>query len=112
VNVIWQGDANAQAIQALTYATSPPFVVNVTGPDTLAVRDAAERLGSILEKRPAFTGAPAADALLSDASMARELFGRVTVSTDRLIEWVGEWVGRGGEDLGRPTHFETRDGAF
>jgi len=112
VNVIWQGDANAQAIQTLAYATSPPFVINVTGPETLAVRDAAERLGAILKRPPRFAGEPARDALLSDASMARDLFGPLTVSTDQLIEWVGEWVGRGGAHLGKPTHFETRDGAF
>jgi hypothetical protein len=112
VNVIWQGDANAQAIQSLSYATSPPFVVNVTGPETLAVREAAERLGIILKRQPVFSGAPAKDALLSDASVARDLFGPPTVSTDQLIEWVGDWVARGGADLRKPTHFETRDGAF
>lgn len=112
VNVIWQGDANAQAIQALVYATSPPFVMNVTGPETLAVRDAAERLGMMLKRPPTFAGEPARDALLSDASMARDLFGPPSVSTEQLIEWVGEWVGRGGAHLGKPTRFETRDGAF
>lgn len=112
VNVIWQGDANAQAIQSLAYATSPPFVVNVTGPETLAVREAAERMGVLLNRKPKFVGAPASDALLSDASIARDLFGPPAISTDRLIEWVAEWVGRGGAHLGKPTHFETRDGAF
>lgn len=112
VNVIWQGDANAQALQSLAYATSPPFVVNVTGAETLAVRDAAERLGLILGRSPTFTGEPSPDALLSDASMARDLFGPPSVSTGELINWVGEWVGRGGAHLGKPTRFETRDGAF
>ena len=112
INVIWQGDANAQAIQSLAYATSPPFVINVTGPETLAVREAAERIGELLGREPTFVGSPARDALLSDSSMARDLFGPPTVSTDRLIGWVAEWVGRGGTHLGKPTHFETRDGAF
>lgn len=112
VNVIWQGDASAQAIQSLGYATSPPFVVNITGPETLAVSDVAERLGALMGREPKFVGAPARDALLSDASMARDLFGPLAVSTDRLIEWVAEWVARGGAHLGKPTHFETRDGAF
>lgn len=112
VNVIWQGDANAQAIQCLAYATSPPFVLNVTGPEILSVREAAERIGATLGRVPEFVGAPASDALLSDSSMARDLFGAPTVSTDRLIEWVAEWVGRGGAHLGKPTHFEARDGSF
>ena len=112
VNVIWQGDANAQAIQSLAYATSPPFIVNVTGADTLSVRDAAERIGRLVNRTPQFVGAPADDALLSDSSMARDLFGPPMVDTNQLIEWVAEWVGRGGAHLGKPTHFETRDGAF
>jgi hypothetical protein len=30
----------------------------------------------------------------------------------QLVEWVAEWVRRGGADLGKPTHFESRDGNF
>jgi nucleoside-diphosphate-sugar epimerase len=112
VNVIWQGDANAQAIQCLTYATSPPFIINITGPEVLSVREAAEALGEKLGRQPVFRGAPSRDALLSNASLARELFGPPVVSTSRLIAWVAEWVQRGGRQLGKPTHFEARDGAF
>ncbi|MDI6827887.1 MAG: NAD-dependent epimerase/dehydratase family protein, partial [Armatimonadota bacterium] len=35
VNVIWQGDAIAMALQAFDYVASPPFVVNVTGASLL-----------------------------------------------------------------------------
>src|SRR5690606_5457964 len=31
VNVIWQGDACARAIQCLQHASTPPFILNVTG---------------------------------------------------------------------------------
>ena len=112
VNVIWQGDANAQAIQCLTYATSPPFVINITGPEVVSVREAAESLGTKLGKEPVFRGTPARDALLSNSSLAQELFGAPTVSTSQLIDWVAQWVQRGGRQLGKPTHFEARDGAF
>ena len=37
-NVIWQGDANAMSLAALTCATVPPHVLNVTGPEELSVR--------------------------------------------------------------------------
>ena len=40
VNVIWQGDANRIALECLPLAGAPPFVVNVTGGETLSVRDA------------------------------------------------------------------------
>ena len=48
VNVIWQGDANRIAIECLPHASSPPFVVNVTGAETLCVRRLAERFGRAL----------------------------------------------------------------
>jgi len=112
VNVIWQGDANAQAIRALATAASPPVAINVTGPDRLSVREAARRLGELLGATPAFEGAEATDALLSDTTFAQSLFGRPTISTDALIEWVASWVARGGTRLGKPTKFEVRDGKF
>jgi hypothetical protein len=112
VNVIWQGDANAQAIRALTMAASPPFPINVTGPERLSVRETAVRLGQLLGVTPRFTGREAPDALLSDTSRAQSLFGRPTVSTDLLIEWVASWVAGGGTRLGKATKFEVRDGRF
>src|SRR5207244_708721 len=57
VNVIWQGDANAMALQSLAHAASPPFVVNIAGPETLAVHRLSQQLGELLGKSPTFTGA-------------------------------------------------------
>src|SRR5581483_5529200 len=37
-NSIWQADANAMALRSLEHAASPPFVVNIAGPETLSVR--------------------------------------------------------------------------
>jgi nucleoside-diphosphate-sugar epimerase len=112
VNVIWQGDANAQAIRALTSAASPPVAINVTGPDRLSVREAAQRLGHLLGATPILEGAEAPDALLSDTTFAQSLFGPPTISTDVLIQWVASWVAHGGTRLGKPTKFEVRDGRF
>ena len=112
VNVIWQGDANAQAIRALALAASPPFVVNVTGRERLSVREAATRLGQLLGVAPRFGGTEAPDALLSDTTLAQQLFGPPSVSTETLIEWVAGWVARGGTRLGKATKFEVRDGRY
>lgn len=112
VNVIWQGDANAQAIQLLTHAAVPPLVMNVTGPETLSVRDVAMELARVLGREPLFTGSEASDALLSNTSLAQSLFGMPAVSAQRLVSWVGEWVRRGGPVLGRPTKFDEREGNF
>lgn len=111
-NVIWQGDANAHAIRCLPLAASPPFVVNVTGPDVVRIRDAATRLGVLLGRAPTFEGAESPDALLSNTARSLRAFGPPSVPTDTLIEWVADWVERGGTTLGRPTHFEERGGAF
>jgi nucleoside-diphosphate-sugar epimerase len=112
VNVIWQGDANAQAIRSLANAASPPFVVNVTGRERLSVRDVATELGRLLSTTPRFEGTEAPDALLSDTSLAQSVFGPPTVSTATLIEWVAGWVSRGGTRLGKATKFEVRDGKY
>jgi nucleoside-diphosphate-sugar epimerase len=112
VNVIWQGDANAQAIQALALAAAPPFVVNVTGSDVVSVRAATLELGRLLNREPHFTGQEAGDALLSSTARAQELFGPPSLTTATLIEWVADWVARGGRTLGKATHYEERGGRY
>jgi len=112
VNVIWQGDANDWALRCLAHASAPPFVVNVTGAETLSVREIAERFGELLHRAPAFTGTEASDALLSNASLAHSLFGPPSVTTETLLAWVAEWVRAGRPLLGKPTHFEERAGTF
>lgn len=112
VNVIWQGDANAQALQCLARADAPPFVVNVTGPEPLAVADVARRFGRHFRRDPRLVGITAPDALLSDTTLAQRLFGPPAVPTPTLIAWVAEWIAGGGETLGKPTRFEVRDGRY
>jgi nucleoside-diphosphate-sugar epimerase len=112
VNVIWQGDANRIAIECLPRASAPPFVVNVTGQDVLAVRDLATRLGERLGRQPIFTGEEAADALLSDTQLMASAFTPPEIRLDWMLTWVAEWVRNGRPLLGRPTHFEERTGRF
>ena len=42
VNVIWQGDANSICLRSFRLCASPPAVLNITGPETLSVREIAE----------------------------------------------------------------------
>ena len=112
VNVIWQRDANRAALELLPLAASPPLVVNVTGIETLAVRDLAARLGARLGIEPRFEGREAADALLSDTSRMRHLLGPPEMSLDQMLDWVAAWVRDGRPLLGKPTHFTARDGVF
>lgn len=112
VNVIWQRDANGVALRALAAAVVPPLVLNVTGPETLRVRDLAVRLGHGLGLTPVFTGTEAETALLSDASRCHARFGRPEVDAWTAADWVAAWVRHGGRSLGKPTHFDERGGVF
>src|SRR5256714_2712819 len=112
VNVIWQGDANAMAIQSLQHASSPPFLLNVAGPEMLSVRRICEQFGELMKKTPKFTGEESPTALLNNGSLGHQLYGHSQVSVETLIRWTAEWVASGGGSLGKPTHFQTRDGRF
>jgi nucleoside-diphosphate-sugar epimerase len=112
VNVIWQGDASAQVIQCLPQAAAPPWIVNVTGTDVLSIRAVALELGRLLGREPVFTGSESSDALLSNTGRAQAAFGPPRITSAQLVEWVGDWIARGGPTLGKATHFEEREGRF
>lgn len=111
-NVIWQGDANEIALRALLRCSSPPNVMNITGPETLSLRWAANEFGRKLGIEPIFTGAEAPTALLSNAAKAAATFGYPRVSLAEMIDWIGDWVGQGGETWNKPTHFQEREGKY
>lgn len=111
-NAIWQADASAMSLQSLTHASSPPLVVNITGPEVLSVIRVAQQLGELWHKPVHINGAESSDALLSNAQKAFHLFGYPRVSIDQVLAWLADWVARGGESLGKPTHFESRSGDF
>jgi dTDP-4-dehydrorhamnose reductase len=112
VNVIWQGDANCAALELLAHAAQPPLIVNVTGSQTLSVRDVATRLGARLGREPKFEGTEAPDALLSNTDRMRSLIGEAETGLDTMLDWTAEWVRNERPFLGAATHFEARDGQF
>jgi hypothetical protein len=112
LNTLWQGDANAVALQAFALAVTPPRVLNVTGPELLNVRTVAEEFGRLLRRQVVCRGTEAEEALLNNAGEALRHFGAPRVSAAQLVELIADWIRRGGEDLCKPTHFEVRDGNF
>lgn len=112
VNVIWQGDANTIALRSLALCSTPPRVLNVTGPETISIRWLAEQFGHRFGVEPRFTYEEAETALLSNATRAHQLFGYPKVSLRQMIDWTAAWVQAGGPTWQKPTHFQEREGRF
>jgi len=112
LNTIWQRDASAVSLESLVHASTPPNVMNITGPEILSVRRLAEEFAARMGKSVAFAGEESSDALLSDASKAFTLFGKPQVSIGQMLDWIADWVVRDGTTLAKPTHFEERAGRF
>jgi nucleoside-diphosphate-sugar epimerase len=112
VNMIWQGDANSVALRSLAHGQTPPFILNLTGPETLSIRDLAHRFGEIFGRTPMLVGQEAATALLNNATLCCRMFGAPSVTVEQMIEWTARWIISKGATLNKPTHFESRDGKF
>jgi nucleoside-diphosphate-sugar epimerase len=112
LNAIWQADANAAALASFDHVSTPPLVLNIAGPEILSVRRVAEEFGQQFNKAVRFLGCESPDAILSNAQFAHRLFGYPRVTAGQMIAWIADWVARGGATLGKPTHFEVRDGKF
>jgi hypothetical protein len=112
VNFIWQGDASAQALRCLACCDTPTSPINVSGPEILAVRDLAAKLGARLGREPVFVGKEEPTAWITDTSQAVRMFGRPIVDSEKLIDWTADWVARSMPSLGKPTKYEVRDGRY
>ena len=111
-DVIWQGDANEQALRLLAHCTVPATPINVTGPRHTSIRWLAGEFGRRFGRAPVFSGEEAPTAWLEDTTQAQALFGPPRVPIETMIDWVADWVRRGAPSLGKPTHFSTRDGKY
>jgi nucleoside-diphosphate-sugar epimerase len=112
VNVIWQGDASRIAIEALAHTATPPFVVNVTGPETIAVRDIAQSFSNEFGRSARLRGREHRDALLSNTERMRSTFSPPEVAVETMIRWIADWIRDDSPMLHKPTHFEERAGKF
>jgi nucleoside-diphosphate-sugar epimerase len=112
VNVIWQGEANELALRLLARCTTPTSALNVSGPQVVSVRSLAQEFGKRFGKQPVLSGQESKTAWLIDSAQARKLFGAPRVPLETMIDWQADWIARGQPSLGKPTHFETRDGKY
>lgn len=112
VNVVWQGDANVWALRSLELGSTPPHILNATGPETLPVRRLATMLADAMGTSVAITGRESSDALLNDSSACHARYGYPTVALRELVSWVADWVGAGGRQLDKATKFQQREGKY
>jgi len=112
VNVIWQGDANEQALRLLAHCTAPASPINVSGPEVVSVRWLAAEFGRRFGKNAEITGKEAPTAWLVDTRESQKLLGAPAVPLASMIDWQADWIARGMPGLGKPTHFEARNGKY
>ncbi len=112
VNVIWQGDANAQALRTLHHCAVPARSINVSGPETVEIREVALAIGHRMNRKPRFEGVEQDSAWLVNTSKVARLLGPPPVPLDRMIDWVADWVSRDMPSLDKPTHYDARDGTY
>jgi hypothetical protein len=98
-NAIWQGDANSYALRSLDLASSPPAILNVTGPN--ASRSSRALVGFPL--RPASCrNSEGPFALLSDSSRCRARLGDPLVPLSACSRVAHQQAG--GRSPNKPTH--------
>ena len=112
LNCIWQGDANEMIIRSLGLTQNPPNPLNLTGIQTLAVRDLAHRFGQLLGKAPHLIGQEADSVLLLNTEKMCALLGTPATPLETVVHWTADWIQRGGRLYNKPTHFEVRDGNY
>jgi hypothetical protein len=110
-NVIWQGDSNNMVLRALGHCESPAKIFNITGP-ILSVRDLAKEFGRLFGIEPKLTGEEEQTAFLSNPQLANSILGQPEIPVNQIVKWVAEWINDGHDLLGKPTHFEVRDGKY
>lgn len=112
LNCIWQRDANDAVIRSLALAETPMHPLNLTGTERLSVRGLAEALAERMGRSVEIVGEEAPTALLSDVSQMVDTLGEPETPLGAVLDWTAAWVASDGPTLGKPTHFEVRDGQY
>ncbi|HWN94188.1 MAG TPA: NAD(P)-dependent oxidoreductase [Methylomirabilota bacterium] len=109
---IWQRDANEMILSALALAASPPAVFNLCRPEIFSIRQVATRFGELMDRPPRFMAVETGLDLLGNPKKVCDALGQPPVTLETMLRWIAHWVTTGGRNLGKPTHFEVRDGNY
>jgi hypothetical protein len=99
-------------IRSLALATSPASAFNLTSPEIFQVRTIASRLGELLDRSVNFSGQESDTCLTGNPSKLCAKLGTPGTDLETMLRWTAAWVKQGGRSLGKPTHFEARDGRY
>ncbi len=111
-NVIWQGDVNEVVLRSLEHCQSPAKAINITGPEVISVREVAIEFGKLFGVEPKLIKEEAKTALLSNSELAYSIFGKPKMPISQVINWIASWISDDKKLLGKPTHYEVRDGKY
>lgn len=112
LNCIWQGDANDLILRSLALARTPPQAYNLTGPGVYSVRELALKFAELMGRRANLIGREADSALLGNPARLSALLGEPAMPLETMMGWIASWIQNEGRLLGKPTHFEVRDGRY
>ncbi len=111
-NAIWQGDANELILRSFPLTSVPAAAYNLTSPQKYSVREVAHRFGELMSRQPILTGTESPTALLSNCSRLYSRLSPPSTPLETVMKWTADWIAEGGALLGKPTHFEVRDGVY
>ena len=102
---MWQRYANEAALRALLLADESCPALNVTGPETVSVKQAAKKLAGLLGKEVTFGEETGDKGILCNSQKCMGTFGYPDVSLDEMMRMQAEWILEGGRTLNKPTHY-------
>lgn len=111
-NCIWQGDANDFILRSLSLAAHPLVTFNMTGAETLSVRETALHFGQLLGREVTFRGTEAPTALLNNSKELHRRLGPPPTPLNDVMRWIADWIQAGGRNLNKPTRYEIRNGIY
>jgi nucleoside-diphosphate-sugar epimerase len=112
LNLIWQQDANAFALQSLKLCQSPAVKLNVSSTKIFSVQQIALDFGKIFNKTPIFKNKPGGIGFICNTSKYQKLLGDPKTSLEQMIKWTAAWIKQDGKTIDKPTHFEEKDGKY